>query len=65
VGLEPSTEQVPSTLPRDTVVSQSPGGGSSALQGDHVLINISAGSPETKKKSKGQRGKAGQNGNGD
>ena len=53
-GLEPSTAEVPSTQPRDTVVSQSPGGGTSARRGDGVLINVSAGTPAPKGKAKGR-----------
>jgi len=53
-GLEPSTEDVPSTQPRETVVSQSPGGGTTARKGEHVLINVSAGAPAPKGKAKGR-----------
>jgi beta-lactam-binding protein with PASTA domain len=53
-GLETSTQHVPSTQPSDTVVSQSPGGGSSAHQGDHVLLNLSDGPPKAKGESKGK-----------
>jgi beta-lactam-binding protein with PASTA domain len=51
-GLEPSTEDVPSTQPKDTIVSQSPSGGSTAHQGDHVLLNVSEGPPAQKAKPK-------------
>src|SRR5581483_8571399 len=48
-GLEPSIQHVPSTQPADTVVSQSPGAGSSAQKGDGVLLNVSEGpSPQPK-----------------
>src|SRR5207248_5721468 len=42
-GLAPSTQHVPSNDPKDTVVSQSPAGGSSASKGAHVLLNVSDG----------------------
>jgi serine/threonine-protein kinase len=43
-GLIASVQHVPSTQPTDTVVSQSPGGGTSAPKGAHVLLNVSKGS---------------------
>jgi serine/threonine-protein kinase len=51
-GLEPSAQDVPSTQPKDTVVSQSPSGGTAAHEGDHVLLNISEGPTEPKAKPK-------------
>jgi len=42
-GLHPSTQHVPSTESKDTVVSQSPSGGTTSRQGDHVLLNLSEG----------------------
>jgi serine/threonine-protein kinase len=39
-GLLPSSRHVPSTEAKDSVVSQSPGGGARAQRGDHVLLNV-------------------------
>jgi eukaryotic-like serine/threonine-protein kinase len=49
-GLHPSVQHVPSTGAKDTVVSQSPSGGSSAEKGAGVLLNIAKGPEETKAK---------------
>ncbi len=53
-GLAASVQHVPSTEPKDTVVSQSPAGGTTAPRGAHVLLNVSKGE-ETKAKSKSQQ----------
>jgi beta-lactam-binding protein with PASTA domain len=53
-GLAASVQHVPSTEPKDTVVSQSPAGGTTAQRGAHVLLNVSKGE-ETKAKSKSQQ----------
>jgi len=45
-GLRPSTQHVPSTQAKDTIVSQSPGGGESAQKGAGVLLNVSEGPPK-------------------
>lgn len=42
-GLVTEIRRVPSSRPKDTVVAQSPQGGSSARRGDHVLVNVSLG----------------------
>ena len=47
-GLRPSTQRVPSTQEKNTVVSQSPAGGSSVQKGAGVLLNISEGPPKAK-----------------
>jgi eukaryotic-like serine/threonine-protein kinase len=42
-GLVTEIQHVPSSQPKDTVVAQSPKAGTTAKQGDHVLINLSLG----------------------
>jgi eukaryotic-like serine/threonine-protein kinase len=49
-GLHPSEQHVPSTQEKDTVVSQSPSGGTSAQKGAGVLLNVSTGPEQTKSK---------------
>jgi serine/threonine-protein kinase len=51
-GLHPSIQRVPSSQEKDTVVSQSPSGGTSAQRGAGVLINVSTGPAKTAKPSK-------------
>ena len=51
-GLKPSRQHVPSAQEKGTVVGQSPPGGSSALKGANVLLNISDGPPKTEQPAK-------------
>ena len=51
-GLHPSIQRVPSSQEKDTVVSQSPSGGTSAQRGAGVLINVSTGPAKTAKPAK-------------
>jgi cytoskeletal protein RodZ len=43
-GLVPDQRKTPSSLPRDTVVAQSPEPGAQAERGDHVVLTVSQGS---------------------
>ena len=44
-GLVPDQREARSTLPKRTVVAQSPGPGAGARRGDHVVLTVSQGSP--------------------
>jgi beta-lactam-binding protein with PASTA domain len=55
VGLVLEMTKVPNRLPKNTVVSQSPGGNTAAMQGDHVLVTVSRG-PAKDGKRHGGRG---------
>ena len=44
-GLVPDQQEARSSLPKKTVVAQSPGPGAEAKRGDHVVLTVSQGSP--------------------
>ena len=48
LGLVAEVSRVSSSLPKQTVVTQSPASGASAVHGDHVLLTVSVGSKEGK-----------------
>ena len=50
-GYDPKVVYVPSDQPEDTIVAQSPTGGTSAKRGTHVQINASLGSNPTPEKA--------------
>jgi eukaryotic-like serine/threonine-protein kinase len=54
-GLHPSVQHVPSTEAEETVVSQSPSGGSSADKGAGVLLNVSSGPAQAEAKPKKEK----------
>ena len=47
-GLVAEVSRVSSSLPKQTVVTQSPAAGASAVRGDHVILTVSVGSKEEK-----------------
>jgi serine/threonine-protein kinase len=48
VGLVLEIRKVPSSLPKNSVVSQSPRPDTAAKRGDHVLVTVSRGPPKAK-----------------
>ena len=53
VGLVLEIRKVPSSLPKNSVVSQSPRPDAAAKRGDHVLVTVSRGAPKGKKRGGG------------
>jgi eukaryotic-like serine/threonine-protein kinase len=51
VGLVLEIRKVPSSLPKNSVVSQSPRADTAATRGDHVLVTVSRGGPAKGKKA--------------
>ncbi len=49
-GLVTELKHVPSDLPKDTVVAQSPSAGTTGSPGDHVYVTVSEGRPKTNEK---------------
>jgi hypothetical protein len=48
LGLVAEVSRVSSSLPKQSVVTQSPASGASAVRGDHVLLTVSVGSEDEK-----------------
>ena len=63
-GLVADRQETPSTLPKETVVAQSPAPGAHADPGDHVVLTVSQGSkPGPKDKDKHGHGRGPKNRN--